>query len=149
MHKKLWTFGISSRSVKCYCRSSHIIFNILIFSILSVYDIIIYRSLLSTRVFSHSAESPENPVPAATRLPKLNTSPCRDWWGQSVGLCFNFGKTSKKTPKMKKLPNSQTLSEKMRENLKGKLNCESVRGGVALPLDVYLFVMVWWILFLV
>ena len=29
---------------------------------------------------------------------------------------------------MKKLPNSQTLAEKIRETLKGKLNCEGVRG---------------------
>ena len=69
MHKKLWTFGIS-RSVKCYRRSSHIIFNILIFSILSVYDIII--SFPSFLAFFRIRQNPLKSVPAATRLPKAN-----------------------------------------------------------------------------
>ena len=61
--------------------------------------------------FLHSAESPKNPAPAATRLPKTNIF--RAEIGEArVGKRFEQHRKMKKLPN---IPNSQTLWEDVRK----------------------------------
>ena len=96
----------------------------------------------SLSVFSHSAESPKNLFPAAARLPKTNIFRAEIGEARASGNVLsnirrwkNLWKTSKNSKNSKHANNSQTLADKIRETLKGKLDCER---GVQVRLSTWL-----------